>query len=80
MIWPKDIIRELLATASLTGEAKAELGSRIEAERFRFAIYSFRRNEGIGYDLSITINGSTVVLMKRHVPSVQILEGLANVI
>jgi hypothetical protein len=78
MIWPKDVIRELLAQASLTGEARAELASPTEAERFRFAIYSFRRTEGIGYDLSITLDTNTVVVRKKHLPSVRIVENLAH--
>ena len=79
-IWPKGVIRELLAHASLTGEAKAELDSRLEAERFRFAIYSFRKTEGIGYDLTVTISGPTVVITKKHLPSVKILGEFADAI
>jgi hypothetical protein len=61
-----------LTRASLLGEAQAELESEREAELFRFAIYSFRRQNNIGQDIVVTLDGPTVKLEKRHVPEVTI--------
>jgi hypothetical protein len=74
-IWPHDTIRELLALAEATGESSAELASEREAELFRFAIYSFRREQGIGHNLSVTLDGCRVVVTKRETPTVVILQG-----
>jgi hypothetical protein len=72
-IWPHEMIRELLALAEAGGEARAELETRREAERFRFAIYSFRRQNNIGNSLSVTIDGNTVVVARKEMPTVTIL-------
>jgi hypothetical protein len=71
-IWPQDAIRELIALADRCGTSRAELSSERDAERFRFAIYSFRRQTNLGQDLSITVNGNTVVIAKRETPSIVI--------
>jgi hypothetical protein len=69
------MIRELLALADVQGSARAQLRSRSEAERFRFAIYSFRRQNQFGHNISVTIEGdNTVVLTKREAPEITILE------
>lgn len=73
-LWPHHKIRELLARADAIGWASAELDSTKDAEAFRFAIYHFRRNNDIGQDLLITIDGATVCLTKRRVPEVTILQ------
>lgn len=65
-IWPRDQIRELLALADASGSARAELISAEEAEKFRFAIYFFRRQHGIGQNLTITLDGNFVVVEKRE--------------
>ena len=64
--WPREKIRELLALADTTGSASAVLASAREAELFRFAIYSFRRNTGLGQDLSVTLEGNNVIVTKRQ--------------
>jgi hypothetical protein len=66
-------IRELIALAERTGFAKAALGSAEEARLFRFAIYSFRRANEVGLELSITLDDNEVVLRKRQCPSIEIL-------
>jgi len=66
-------IRELIALAERVGLAKAALGSPEEARLFRFAIYSFRRANGVGQELSITLEDNEVVLRKRQCPSIEIL-------
>ena len=73
-IWPHETIRELLALAEAMGEAQAELGSEREAELFRFAIYSFRRQAKIGQDLAVAVEGNKVTVAKRKVPEVFIIQ------
>lgn len=73
-VWPYATIRELLALADVSGESRAELASRREAELFRFAIYSFRRQHDIGQDLSVTLDGNNVIITKRTAPSVVIMQ------
>ena len=67
-------MRELLALANITGEAKAQLASRREAELFRYAIYKYRQSQDIGLDLLITIDDTTVVATKPKPPVVTILQ------
>jgi hypothetical protein len=71
-IWPHDKIRELLAIAEITGEAKAELNSYDDAESFRYAIYYFRKQNNLGNNLTITIEGNWVFLKKK--PEVAIVQ------
>lgn len=74
-IWPHAMIRELIALAEAQGEARAQLASRSEAERFRFAIYSFRRQNQLGSTISVTIEDEgTVVLTKREAPEIVYLD------
>lgn len=73
-IWPHAMIRELIALAQTQGEARAQLPTRGDAERFRFAIYSFRRQNRLGQELSITIEDDTVVLTKREAPEIVYLD------
>jgi hypothetical protein len=72
-IWEPATIRELLAIAATSAEARAVLATPEEAELFRFAIYNFRRTQGIGNDMTITLEGNAVVVRKRPEPSVTIL-------
>lgn len=72
-IWPQSKIRELLAQASLVGEARAQLDSRAAAERFRYAIYAFRKTNNTGYDVTITIEDATIVVTKKETPTVNLL-------
>lgn len=72
--WPRDTIRELLALADASGESKAELPSARDAELFRFAIYSFRRTERVGGNISVTLDGTNVILTKRNIPQVAIVQ------
>ena len=72
-VWPHDQIRELLTLAELNGSARAELGSAEEAEKFRFALYYFRRQHQIGQGLSITIEDSFVIVEKREMREVTIV-------
>lgn len=76
-IWPQSKIRELLALAAVTGEARAELDSHDAAEKFRYSIYAFRRAHNIGFDTSITIEDKTVVVTKKTTPSVVLLSEVA---
>jgi hypothetical protein len=73
-IWPHATIRELLARAGVYGESRATLGSAREAELFRFAIYSFRRQNNVGWHLSVTLDDNDVVVTKRVEPNVSILQ------
>lgn len=73
-IWPYDTIRELLALARVLGESTAELANEEDARNFRFAIYSFRRQNDEGNDLSITLDGNKVIVRPKQVPVVKILE------
>ena len=77
-IWPHNTIRELLALADATGVSKAECTSPEEAERFRFAIYYFRRQHGLGQGLSITIEDSFVIIEKKEMREVSIVQEEAN--
>lgn len=72
-IWSRSMIRELLATAVATGEVRAELASRSDAERFRYGIYAFRRAHNTGYDVTIRLDENTVVVTKKDVPEVRIV-------
>lgn len=72
-IWPRDQIRELLALADATGSARAECASPEEAEKFRFAIYYFRRQTGIGLSLSITLDNNFVVVAQEEMREVTII-------
>lgn len=72
-LWPQSKIRELLAQAAANGEARAQLDSRDNAERFRYSIYAFRKSHGIGYDVSVTLDDNTVVVTKKTTPSVVLL-------
>ena len=74
-IWPHNTIRELLALADATGVSKAECDSPKEAEKFRFAIYYFRRQHGLGNDLSVTLDGSFVILEKKELREVIVTQG-----
>jgi hypothetical protein len=73
-IWPLDTIRELLALANTSGEARATLASAEEAELFRFAIYNFRRNHSLGLDMTVTIDDNAVVVTKRTLAAVTIVQ------
>jgi hypothetical protein len=73
-LWPTDVIRELLALADATGRSEAVLSSVREAELFRFAIYSFRRHADVGWDLSVTLDETKVIVTKRLPPSVTIVQ------
>lgn len=73
-LWPYATIRELLALAEATGQSQATLASEREAELFRFAIYSFRKQYTLGQDLSISLDGNNVIITKRQTPSVMILQ------
>ena len=73
-IWPYDTIRELLALAEAKGEATATVASEREAILFRYAIYSFRKLNDIGHNLSVTLDNNRVIVTKRTLPQVQILE------
>jgi hypothetical protein len=75
-VWPHETIRELIALAEATGESQAELASDRDAELFRFAIYSFRRNMQIGLDLSVIIDNNKVIISKRKLPAVNIVQNL----
>ena len=72
--WPKATIRELFTLADATGQAAATLTSEREAKLFRFAIYNFRRAEGIGNDIFVGLESSTVTLVKREMPSIVIAQ------
>lgn len=71
-VWPLATIRELLALAEANGQSKATLSSAEEARRFRFAIYTFRKNNNIGRDVSVTIDDKTVIVTRK--PTVTILQ------
>ena len=71
-IWPHDTIRELLTLAEARGEARSTLDTERDAELFRFAIYSFRRQADIGDGLSVTLDGCDVVLTVRRMPEIAI--------
>lgn len=71
--WPKDQIRELIALANVSGSAKAKLSSPGEAKLFRFAIYNFRRRQGLGEDLVIDLTGDEVTLTKAEIPTITII-------
>lgn len=77
-VWPHDQIRELLALAELNGSARAELASPKEAEKFRFALYYFRRQQDIGQNLVITIEDSFVIVEKREMREVTIVQQEQN--
>ena len=69
-IWPTAVIRELLALAETAGESQATLDTAEEARLFRFAIYGFRKNQGLGEDLSVTLDGNIVIVRRRSVPTI----------
>jgi hypothetical protein len=73
-VWPIATIRELLALASANGEARATVASGEDAELFRYAIYNFRRTHGGSEDISVTVDGTDVVLTKRQMPVVNIVQ------
>lgn len=63
--WPHSTIRELLTLAQTCGQSEAELNSEPEAKSFRFAIYYFRRKNPEFGDLSITMDKTKVIVVKR---------------
>lgn len=71
-IWPHELIRELLAQAETSGSASARLESAEEAERFRYAIYNFRRSNNLGTDLTITIDECEVTITRTERPKVEL--------
>ena len=71
-IWPSSTIRELIALAVSVGESTATLDSAEEARLFRFAIYSFRRNNGVGEGLQVTLFENKVILTRQTCPSISI--------
>jgi hypothetical protein len=73
-VWPHDKIRELLALADANGVSEAACASAEEAEKFRFAIYYFRRQHSIGLDLSITVKDSFVIIEKKELREVSIIQ------
>lgn len=77
-VWPHEQIRELFALAELNGSARAELASPEKAEKFRFAIYYFRRQNSIGLDISITLENNFVVMEKREIREVMIVQEETN--
>lgn len=64
-IWPQSTIRELLALAETIGEARATLDSPEDAERFRFAIYTFRRAKKFGNNTTVRISGNSVIIERK---------------
>lgn len=77
-IWPHAMIRELLALADANGISSAELESEREAELFRFAIYSFRRTNNVGDEVSVTLDGPKVILTRKPAPTIRILQAEAT--
>ena len=73
MNWPQDTIRELIALAQESGSSCATLTDASEAKLFRFAIYNFRRDQGIGFDLSITLDEEKVLLKRKELPEIKIV-------
>jgi hypothetical protein len=71
--WPQDTIREFIALGSATGQAKADLETAEDARLFRYAVYSFRKNKNVGQDLSLSLEGNSVILRKSVVPVVSIV-------
>lgn len=76
--WPPDVIRELIAQAEASGESRAVLGSADEARLFRFAIYSFRRANSVGQELTITVDEASVVLARRVLPVISIATAISS--
>lgn len=72
--WPQDTMRELFARAETDGESKAEVSSRGDAIRFRFALYTFRRRVGGFSSISISVENTNVLLKKIVEPSVSIVQ------
>lgn len=73
VIWDRATIRELLSLAQAQGEARASTRSPRDAERFRYAIYDFRKNN-LGFDnLVITLDDSAVVVT-LHEPQAVVIE------
>lgn len=80
--WPHETIRELLAQAECEGSAKAVVDTYREAELFRFAIYTFRRQTQIGMGLSVMIDKEViddeekfvVCLAEKVLPEVTIVQ------
>ena len=70
--WPQHTIRELIALGETSGEARATLGTPEEARLFRFAIYTFRKEHNVGFDLRITLEENVVVLRRRPQPVIVI--------
>jgi hypothetical protein len=66
-------MRELLVLAETAGASKAELETTEEAEKFRFALYHFRKQENLGLDLLVSVNGNQVSLTKKASPKIEIV-------
>jgi len=66
-------MRELLTLAETVGESRAELSNAAEAEKFRYALYYFRKQENLGLDLSVTLDDNVVTLTRKQVPKVEII-------
>lgn len=72
-IWPQDIMRKLLTEAETEGHSQAKLASNEEAHLFRFALYYLRRQEKIGNNISITVDGHWVILTKKTTPKIELI-------
>lgn len=74
VIWDQSLIRELLVRAELQDSSSAVLDSEREAERFRYAIYNFRKEHDLGHGISITIDGNMVKLTRQENPAIVIVQ------
>lgn len=71
-IWPDDKLNEALQTALANGAARVILPSGDDAQRFRFALYNYRKSNSLGLELIITVEDNACVL-KRAEPSPEIV-------
>ncbi len=73
-LWRQDVIRELLVLAETSGRSEAKLASRMDAENFRFAVYNFRTRHDCGHNITLTLDGSSVVFTHKPKPAVEIAQ------
>jgi hypothetical protein len=71
MIWPQDLMQDLLDKASRGEEAAAELSSKREATLFQWAVKNYKKNHRVGQDVFTKVEGNSVVLRRK--PGVKVV-------
>ena len=75
-IWPEGEMATAIDLALKNGNVTVTLESTILAQRFRTALYNFRRRSGLGKNLELIASGCDVILRRVDAHKV-IIDGRA---